>query len=177
MHGGRPHLALLPAVSSEESGSQAVSLQRGPCQPLPAVPGRDSGGTRPLPAAGKEPGVKEMKQTRREIRFCVQTEVPYKNTAIGKDMWLGGRSTRFISESGPLVPSLVIPAAPSPSPRRAETGSSGAAMPRGWAGSQRGARATPGPERGRAAGNSAFPLQVLELCRRPVSRRPGKLSI
>lgn len=88
-----------------------------------------------------------MKQTRREIRFCVQTEVPYKNTAIGKDMWLGGRSTRFISESGPLVPSLVIPAAPSPSPRRAETGSSGQPCP----GAGLAPREGPGPPPGRSA--------------------------
>ena len=90
-----------------------------------------------------------------------------RNTAVGKDMWLAGRSTRFMSESGPLAPSLVTSAAPSPSPSRAETGSSGAATPRGWAGSQRGAWAPLGWSADVPAGNSAFPLQDPELCRRP----------
>ena len=59
MHGECLHLPLLPDVSSEESGRQEVLTSEGD---PPAVSGRDSGSTKPLPAAGEEPAEKEMKQ-------------------------------------------------------------------------------------------------------------------
>lgn len=103
---------------------------------------------------------KRDEATWQEIRFCVQTEAPHKNTEIRKDMWVGGRLTRLRSESGPLLPSLVTSATPSPSPSRAETGSLGAATPGGWAGSQQ-----RGPGQPWAGAQTCQLVTQLSLCK------------
>lgn len=88
---------------------------------------------------------KETKQTWQEIRLYVQTEVPYRNTEIRKDIWLHGSLTSFRSGLGQLVtsaaPEVPVLAMQTPGARCSHT--------RGWP-PAKGPCAISGPEHGRA---------------------------